>query len=354
MKNRGWIAVGLLLVVSLLLAGCGQEITAEEIVAKVRETVDSTQDAHAMVTATVKAQGIEMRVKAEVWEKSPNKVRAEVLEASEDRFTGTILVSDGQQAWYYEPARNQVMVGEPEGMETPLPQEMLAELQDVIQQVLDVSDVELLGDETVAGRQAYKLLLTPKEDAAQQVLPGDGTVTIWVDQEQWFILKATYEGGALGQGGMEVLSFELNPGLDDALFTYQIPEGAQVVEVQNQEPVPLTLDEARQQAGFPLLVPDDVPEGATLIEVFRAQDSIILRYNHSTQVSFAIVQGTGLASPPPLGESQGITVRGQAATAITDEAGGNSFLYWTENGVTVTIAGHLSLDEAIKVAESLQ
>lgn len=353
MKNKVWIAVGLLLVASLL-AGCGHEMTAEEIVAKVRETVDSTQDAHATVTATVNAQGIEMRVKAEVWEKSPNKVRAEVLEASEERFIGTILVSDGQQAWYYEPGRNQVLVGAPEGMETPLPQEMLAELQDVIQQVLEVSQVELLGSDTVAGRQAYKLLLTPKEDAGQQILPGDGAGTIWVDQEQWFILKATYEGGALGQGGMEVLSFELNPGLDDALFAFQIPEGVEVVEVQNREPVPLTLDEARQQAGFPLLVPAYLPEGATLIEVFKAEDAIILRYNHSTQVSFAIVQGTGLASPPPLGESQGITVRGQAATAISDEAGGNTFLYWTEKGVTVTIAGHLSLAEAIKVAESLQ
>ena len=132
MRHKVWIAVGLLLVLSLVLAGCGNEITAEEIVAKVRETVDSTQDAHATVSATVSAQGIEMRVKAEVWEKSPNKVRAEILEASDDRFIGTILVSDGQQAWYYEPARNQVMVGAPGEMETPLPQEMLAELQDVI------------------------------------------------------------------------------------------------------------------------------------------------------------------------------------------------------------------------------
>jgi outer membrane lipoprotein-sorting protein len=354
MKKRVWIAVGLLLALSLVLAGCGNRMTAEEIVAKVQETVDSTEDAHAQITATVNAQGIEMLVTAKVWEKSPNKVRAEILEASEDRFVGTILVSDGQQAWYYEPGRNQVMVGAPGEMETPLPQEMLAELQDVIQQVLDASDVELAGQETVAGHQAYKLVLTPKEDAEQQVLPGDGTATIWVDEEQWFILKATYEGGAFGQGGMEVLSFELNPGLDDSLFTFQVPEGAKLIEVAKQGPVALTLDEARQQAGFPLLVPDYIPEGATLIEVFKADDSIILRYDHSTVVSFAIVQGTGLASPPPLGQSQSISVRGQAATAITDEAGGNSFLYWTEDGLTITIAGHLSLDEAIQVAESLQ
>lgn len=354
MRGKAWMVAGLLLALSLVVVGCGNEMTAEEIVAKVSETVESTQDAHAMVRATVNAQGIEMWVKAEVWEQSPDKVRAEILEAAEDRFVGTILVSDGQKAWYYEPERNRVMVGSPGEMETPLPQEMLSELQDVIQQVLEVSDVELAGQETVAGRPAYKLILTPKEDAERQVLPGDGAATIWVDEEQWIILKATYEGGALGQGGMEVLDFELNPGLAEGFFTFQVPEGAEIVEVEKREPIPLTLEEAKEQAGFPLLVPEYVPQGATLIEVFQADDSIILRYNHSTVVSFAIVQGTDLASPLPLGESQGLSVRGQSATAIADVAGGNTFLTWTEDGVTLTIAGHLSLEEAIQVAESLQ
>ncbi|MFN2243267.1 MAG: DUF4367 domain-containing protein, partial [Anaerolineae bacterium] len=34
--------------------------------------------------------------------------------------------------------------------------------------------------------------------------------------------------------------------------------------------------------------------------------------------------------------------------------GGNTFLYWTENDITVTIAGRISLEEALQVAESLE
>ena len=83
-------------------------------------------------------------------------------------------------------------------------------------------------------------------------------------------------------------------------------------------------------------------------------DAVVLRYNHSTQVSFTIIQGPELSGPPPVGQSQDITVRGQSATVITDEAGGNTFLYWIEDGVTVTVAGHISLDDALEVAESLQ
>ena len=66
MKHRVWIAAGLFLVLSLVLAGCGNRITAEEIVAKMQETVENTQDAHAVVSASVNVQGIEISATAEV------------------------------------------------------------------------------------------------------------------------------------------------------------------------------------------------------------------------------------------------------------------------------------------------
>jgi outer membrane lipoprotein-sorting protein len=354
MKARLAVLFTLLMVLGLTLTGCGKQMTAEEIVARMQETVDSTNDAHAVVTANIDAQGIQISVTAEVWEKSPNLFRAEVLEASETRFVGTLMVSDGKQAWFYEPDRNRVQLGPPGEVDMPLPQEMLASLQETIQEVLDVSDVELAGEEAVVGREAYKLTLSPREDVEQEIFPGNGMATLWVDKEQWIILKATYEASTFGKGDMEVQSFELNPGVADDVFRFEVPEGATVIDVEAQRPVPLALDEAIAQAGFPLLVPEYVPEGATLIEVFMVADSFVLRYDHSTLVSFAVVQGPELAGPPPLGQSQDVSVRGQRATVITDPPGGNTFLYWTENGVTVTVAGHISLDEVLQVAESLQ
>jgi outer membrane lipoprotein-sorting protein len=354
MKSRLLIVTGLLLVLALVLAGCGSQITAEEIVAKMQETVESTQDGHAVVAVEVNAQGIDVSATAEVWEKSPNKFRAVVLEASKPDLVGMTMVSDGQQAWLYSPERNRVMVGSAGEVEMPLPEEMLTEMQDTIQGVLEVSNVELAGEEEIAGREAYKLVLSPKEEAYEKIFVGGGIATLWVDKEQWMILKATYEADAFGQGNMEVQSFELNPGLGDDLFVFEMPEGAEIVEVEPQQIELLTLDEAKAQAEFPLLVPEYVSGGATLIEVFKAGNSFVLRYDHSTQVSFTIMQGSELEGPPPLGDNQDITVRGHDATVITDVAGGNTFLYWTENGVTITVAGHISLDEALKVAESLK
>jgi hypothetical protein len=229
---------------------------------------------------------------------------------------------------------------------------MLVSLQETIQELLNATDVKLEGKEELAGQEVYKLTLSPKEGGQLDMV--DGTATLWVDQKQWIVLKATFEATGVGRGSMEVLSFELNPGLADDLFTFEVPEGARVVEMQAQEPVPLSLDEARALAEFPLLVPEYVPEGATLIEVFKVNDSFVLRYDHSTQVAFTVMQGPEVLDSLPLGETQEITVRSQSAMVISDEVGGNTFLYWTENGVMVTVAGHIPLDEALQVAESLK
>lgn len=359
MKGKFWIVASLLLVLGLVLAGCGPQITAEEIVDKMRETLESTDDAHAIVAVDLSVQGVEMSVKAEVWEMSPNKFRAEVLESSQPDTQGMIMVSDGQQGWFYDPAHNQVMIGDVSELETPLPQEMLGELQDVIQQVLDVTDAKLEGEDTVVGRETYKLTLTPKEDAGRDVFPGGGAPTLWVDKEHWIVLKVEYVADAFGQGSVEVQSFELNPGLDGDLFTFDVPEGAEVVDAKAMEPVPLTLDEAREQAGFQLLVPEYVPGDATLIEVFQMGDSMILRYDHSPLVSFTLVEGSEISKLAPFeaqiskmtAKTQDVTVRGQSGTALTDEAGGNTLLYWTEDGVIFIIVGRIGLDEAIEVVE---
>ena len=344
----------LILVLSLAVAGCGQKMTAEQIVAKLQETASNTTDAHAEMQVDLNVEGMDLSATAEVWEKSPNKIYAHISNSSRPEYEGVTLVSDGQQAWLYDPVKNQVTVGTAGEMELPLPQEMIASMQEAIQQVLDASNVDLAGEEAVAGHDTYKLTLSPKEGVGTELFPGNGTATLWVDKERWIVLKATYEASTLGQGTMEVLNYELNPGLTDDRFHLEIPEGAQIIEAHAEEAEPLTLEEAKAQAGFPLLVPDYAPGGTTLIEVFKMGDMIILRYDHSPEVAFAIMQGRQLANLPQIGESETATVRGQEAAVITEETSGNTILYWTENGVTVGVAGHISLDEAIKVAESLK
>ena len=288
----------------------------------------------------------------EVWEKKPSKFRAEVLKASDPEFLGAINVTDGQQFWMYQPSQNEVLVGEVGPDEPSSPRDIIQFMDEAIQRVLDTSEVKLAGEEDVAGVATYKLEITPR-DEGEAVLPMGGKVTLWVEQERWIVLQAHFSGGIAGEGRMRVRSFELNTGIADNLFQFEIPEGAKVTNAEDKRPTPLTLDEARTQAGFTLLVPTYLPEGVTLIDVFTVDGAFILRYDHST-TSFTVIQGLseGVREAPP-GQKTEVTARGQTANLITDGLG-NSFLTWVEDGVTITIAGRIDQDEILKVAESLQ
>jgi outer membrane lipoprotein-sorting protein len=353
MSKRWFFGLSLLVAISLLLVGCDGGPTAEEIVAKMKEVEASTEDAHAVLVIDIQGQGVDQNLAVEVWEKKPDKFRAEVLESNDPDYAGAVTVVDGQQVWMYQPSQNEVVVGEVGSDEPSSPREMIREVDKVIQRALDTSEVNLVGEEDVAGRKTYKLELTPTENE-DAFLPAGSTATLWVDQEDWFVLQAELSGDLLGNGLMSVQSFELNTGLEDSLFQFDIPEGAKVTDMEDKRPTPITLDEARARAGFPLLLPGYLPEGVTLIDVLAMGEAIILRYDHSP-ISFTIIQGSGDDTMPlPVGSQQSeVTVRGQTATLFSDGASSN-LLTWTENGVVITIAGHISQDEILKVAESLQ
>jgi len=352
MNKRWFIGLSVLVAISLLLGGCQKQPTAQEIVAKLEEVEASTEDAHAILEVSATGQGMDEDLVVEVWEKKPNKFRAKVLEANDPELAGAISVTDGQQFWAYQPSQNEVMVGEVGPDEPSSFREALQHMEDMIRQVLDATDVKLAGEEDVAGVATYKLELTPREDD-EEILPAGSQVTLWVDQERWIVLQAHFSGGIVGEGQMRVRSFELNTGIADDRFQFEIPEGAKVTKAEDKRPKPLTLDEARAQADFTLLVPTYLPEGVTLIDVLTVDGAFILHYDHST-TSFTVIQGLseGVREAPP-GQKTEVTVRGQTANLITDGLG-NNFLTWTENEVAITVAGRISQDEILKVAGSLQ
>jgi outer membrane lipoprotein-sorting protein len=352
MNKRRLIGLSVLVVIALLLGGCQRQPTAQEIVAKLQEVEASTEDAHAILEFSAKGQGTDQDLVVEAWEKRPNKFRAEVLEANDSELVGATSVTDGQQFWMYEPGKNEVVVGEVGPDEPSSFQGAIRDMEDMIRQVLDATDVKLAGEEDVAGAATYKLELTPRE-GDEAILPAGSQVTLWVDQERWVVLQAYFSGGIAGEGQMRVRSFELNTGIADDRFQFQTPEGTKVTKAEDKRPKHLTLDEARAQADFTLLVPTYVPEGVTLIDVLTMGEAFILHYDHST-TSFSVIQGfSDGVREAPTGQKTEVTVRGQTANLIADSLG-NNFLTWVENGVTITIAGRISQDEIMKVAESLQ
>ncbi|MFZ5919151.1 MAG: LolA family protein [Chloroflexota bacterium] len=343
--------IGLVSLVVLTAGGCAQKPTAEEIVAQMQKVVASTNDAHAIVEATANVQGESVRVVAEVWQQQPNKGRVEVLETDRPEFEGLVSVSDGQTVWFYTPANNSVTIAAV-GEEAMDLQVFIEDMDGVIRQVLDQSAVELLGEEKIAGVETHKLSLQPKEGEENR-WPVTGTATLWVDQERWVVLKAHVVAPNIGEGTLEVTSFELNPGLDEAIFAFEAPAGVEVVQVDAEQPQHLTLDEAQAQADFDLLLPTYPSEGATLVDVLAVKGAFLLVYDWNG-VSFTVAQSSKRLPPGPLGVSEEVAVRGVQAELVIDQVTSSGFLSWQEAGRYFYVLGRVEKEELVTIAESLE
>jgi len=363
------VAILALGVSGLALAAFNGDPTPEEILTRAVETLDAAQDGHAVLRVEADTPDKSGWATLEVWGKKPPegdpdahpKFRVEVQEASEAEAQGAVAVSDGEQFWLYVPARNTVWTGAVEEIhnveampayEGELP---FDSPQTVVDWLLQVSEVTLLGTEEIGGHAAYSLQFVPHPEELPEVAAAGATGMVWVDRVRWVPLQAAFDGGSMGQGQVTAELVELDVGLRDDLFTFpQIPDGAEVVPVEERMPQHLSLDEAEAVTGFDLLTPSHLPEGATLVDVVKMGDTIVLRYE-SAQGPFAVGQGTdGRAVESPSASGEPASLRGTTGTLFADEEGNKVFLAWTEDGRTFTVSGAISGEEALLVAESLQ
>lgn len=371
--------LGLVLLLSaLVLSACTREqITAEEIVQRMEAARDAMQDVHATVALNFTTDQRNGTMLVEGWMKKTDqttadgkpisKVRAVVLEASEADLVGSLVVSDGTTFWFYNPSAKKAVTGNVEEMKAQSPTDPMGAtqaLQDIVQRGLDAVDLEVLGEEQVAGQNTWKVKVTPKAETQQRLnLSSVVNATMWVDVEKALPLKLDVDAKDMGKGLVEVRSIELNTGLSDDLFTFTPPAGVEVVQAADiaakMKPKAATLDEARAAVKFPLLAPTVLPGGASLVEVRLLGTQTVIQNYAGNGVTFSVVQSTeevGADRQPPAGSAvQTVTVRGQSATLITGgDAQQGSLLRWQENNVRIIVAGTLNGTEAVQVAESLQ
>jgi outer membrane lipoprotein-sorting protein len=367
----------LALLSAVLLAACGTTLpTAEEIVERMEAARAATNDAHAVVAIDFSSPEQAGSMVIEGWtqktgETGPDgepisRVRAEVLEASQEGLQGILIVSDGATFWLYSPAENTVITGEAGDMKDAAagtPAGAATALTEIIAEGLDAVELEVLGTEQVAGKDTWKVRITPRaETSAQLQLDGVIEGTMWVDEALALPLKLTVDASDLGQGTVEARSIETNTGLSADLFTFTPPPGAEVIDAAElaaqMAPQAATLDEARTAVSFPVREPSYVPTGMSLIEVrVVGTGTVILNYAGEAG-SVSVVQSNeevGRDREPPAGSDVREVQVGEATgTLITGADGQGSLLRWEEGGIRYVVAGTLSGDEALKVAEGLE
>jgi outer membrane lipoprotein-sorting protein len=332
------------------------------------------------------------------WRQAPDKVRVEVDKTTLPGASGAILVYDGQKVYAYDAARNTLYTGTLDKMLDKMPDELKAILQSgdmekELDKLLDAADIKVAGSEKVAGLDAYKLEITPKPDAADRlglpeavkmqagVLIKDVRATLWVDQARWIPLKVEVEHPNIGKLTSATTQIELNKPIDPSTFVLQVPGDAKRVDLDamtdRMEPKAITLPAARDQAakeGWKLLEPSYVPGNATLVELrqvpalakMTGSSVFVLNYSSAT-ADFGIVESKG-EHEKMLGNGysgiaggredafKDVTVRGVQGKAFAPAGTEWVALTWQEQGtgVSVSIHGKLSLDEALKIAEGMK
>lgn len=171
-------------------------------------------------------------------------------------------------------------------------------------------------------------------------------------------LAFEFTGSSLGDGSITIVEYELNTGVDETLFTFEVPEGAEVVTFADLEPQSLTLEEAGETAEFDFLTPSETPPGATLVDIIEVQGSYVQRYTLPEGGSFTIAQGNNLdkssTSESKPDDSQAVEVRGTTGQLFESEDGTKVLLTWAEGQLFYAVSGAITAEQAIVIAESLQ
>ena len=372
-KRNIWIVGGaILLLVALASAFVIMQPTAKDILKQTIETSKTIENGHAVVSINVDNPEEKVSATVEVWgvhaEDGPGAFRMEVLETDREEAVGAVIVSDGDTVWAYSPAKNTVFMGTAEEAKAvmeekqPMREEFNMDefahpetAEEAVDKLLEYFEISRTGTATVGNAIAYKLELKPiPEQMPAEYTAVGGLLNLWIDQSRSVPLAFSYTGGAIGEVSIITQELEINQGVDETLFTFEIPNGAEVVGFADMKLESLSLDEAAASAEFELLTPDVVPAGATLVDVLNVKGMLVQQYTLTDGGSFSIAQGKADEEMKPSTEEQTVEVRGVAGSLFVSEENDKVLLTWSEGEVSFYIAGNLTAEQALTIAESLK
>lgn len=372
-KRNIWLIAGAVIVLAALVSAFViMQPSAKDILTQALETSKTIENGHAIVNVSMDSPEEKASATVEVWgrheEDGPGAFRMEVLETDKEEALGAVIVSDGETVWAYSPAKNTVFTGTAEeakaAMQEKQPLHDKFEMEEfdhpetaeeAVAKLLEYFEAKRTGSETVANVDAYALELKPiPEQMPAEYTAVGGLLNLWIDKNRSLPLAVTYTGGSMGEVRITTLKLEVNQDVDEALFNFEIPEGAEVVGFADMKPESLSLDEAAASAEFEILTPDVVPDGATLVDVLNVKGMIVQQYILPEGGSFSIAQGQTDEAMKPSTDEQTVEVRGVAGSLFASDENDKVLLSWTEGEVSFYVAGNLTAEQALEIAESLK
>ena len=202
--------------IALLAAPCAAfSDDAQDVLERVRKKYDSVTDATLTFSQEVRfpLAGINQRVDGKLLLKKTNKYRVEL--------EGQTIVTDGRTVWSYAVATNQVLIDRfkltermltPERLLTTAPDEYVG---------------HIVGEEEVGQTETVVLLLTPKDESSTV-----RSMKLWIDTSTDLVKQVLLVDVNGRETRYTVRSIDINSGLEDGRFVFDIPEGVEVVDLR--------------------------------------------------------------------------------------------------------------------------
>jgi hypothetical protein len=147
---------------------------------------------------------------------------------------------------------------------------------------------------------------------------------------------------------VEYTNIFVSTDVNDNEFEFTLPEGAKIIEPSTTLPNQVSIEEAQKSVNFTILKPSYSAgyqfNGATIGEY---ADSVSLSYAKGRSL-LTIVQ---TRSKYPVPNAENVTI-GELKGEIT-ETFGNKMLRYNDGNIYVIIAGTVSEEELVKIAESM-
>jgi outer membrane lipoprotein-sorting protein len=185
MKRRLLLSVLLVILTGINLTLSGQGLSATDIIRKADEKFNGEKSSMMVMTMTIVRPTWQRSVEFKNW--SLGREYALTLITAPAKDIGQTFLKRGTEMWNWNPSINRLI---------KLPPSMMSQgwmgsdytNDDILKESSVVNDYthEIIGDETIDGRNCHKVKMVAKEDAA--VIWGHQIR--WVDKKDFLILKA--------------------------------------------------------------------------------------------------------------------------------------------------------------------
>ena len=345
------IAAVLMVLAAVLFTGCVEEMTADQIAFQMKAKQESIKDFSATIVITSSFGGETTTMQALMMTKQPDKSRIEYSRPAE--LAGRVMVTNGSTMWRYDPTKNQVTKMELRKAECgPLGMDYT----EIIRSLLNETDLSYEGTESVDGRSAYVLNITPRDET--ELMQDIANTRVWVDCENWMLLGMEIhdpDGNLAVKSEYKDITF--NTGIPDSEFIFEVPEDAVVVEESFEDRMPreMTLEDARDNLSFDMKTPSYLPDGCEFDHaVVFGENRVSLMYTNGSELLHISEWVSDAVDhiEPEISDPEVVSINGTDGE-FGSELGFFNTLRWGVDGIEYSLSGTITKEEMLKVAESV-